>query len=241
MPMRSANPTPYFIYDALRRLKEHASKMDSEELAAVKARIALNAADPTAVALFADLDGDDWAHIYPPEPEPEQPETIEAIDRFLTEYGNIQPGEEELLEKLIFNPIPDYASQLEAEEKAASGGQPAAEDLSAIAEALQPEPASADAAFVIEDTFVEKKPKAEEKPEKAPEPQVTAKPRQPQGSLSESLAKIFIKQGRYERAYEIIYDLNLKNPEKSVYFADQLRFLQKLIELQRKRAATRTQ
>jgi hypothetical protein len=57
----------------------------------------------------------------------------------------------------------------------------------------------------------------------------------PESSLSESLAKIYIKQGRYERAFEIISDLNLNYPEKSVYFADQLRFLQKLIALQRSR------
>lgn len=54
--------------------------------------------------------------------------------------------------------------------------------------------------------------------------------------LSESLAKIFIKQGRYERAYEIISGLNLKFPKKSAYFADQLRFLKKLIINQRRLA-----
>jgi len=48
-------------------------------------------------------------------------------------------------------------------------------------------------------------------------------------TLSESLAKIYIKQRRYAKAYEIISDLSLKFPEKSVYFADQLRFLQKLM------------
>ncbi|MDE6469309.1 MAG: hypothetical protein K2L28_10500, partial [Muribaculaceae bacterium] len=52
--------------------------------------------------------------------------------------------------------------------------------------------------------------------------------------LSESLAKIFIKRGRYEKAYEIISGLNLKFPKKSAYFADQLRFLHKLIINQRR-------
>ena len=46
---------------------------------------------------------------------------------------------------------------------------------------------------------------------------------------TEALAKIYIKQGRYEKAREIIGMLNLKNPKKSTYFADQLRFLDKLI------------
>ena len=38
-----------------------------------------------------------------------------------------------------------------------------------------------------------------------------------------------IKKGDYEAAIEIIKELNLNNPEKSIYFADQIRFLKKLI------------
>ena len=47
--------------------------------------------------------------------------------------------------------------------------------------------------------------------------------------LTETLAKIYIKQHRYVKALEIIRRLNLKNPKKSAYFADQMRFLEKLI------------
>ncbi len=47
--------------------------------------------------------------------------------------------------------------------------------------------------------------------------------------LTESLAHIYIKQRKYERALEIIKEISLKNPEKNVYFADQIRFLEKLI------------
>lgn len=47
--------------------------------------------------------------------------------------------------------------------------------------------------------------------------------------LTETLAKIYIKQGRYEKAVEIIRKLSLKNPKKNRYFADQIRFLEKLI------------
>ena len=45
----------------------------------------------------------------------------------------------------------------------------------------------------------------------------------------ESLARIYIKQGRYSKALEIIKRLNLNYPKKNAYFADQIRFLEKLI------------
>ena len=47
--------------------------------------------------------------------------------------------------------------------------------------------------------------------------------------FTETLAKIYVKQQRYSRALEIIQRLNLKYPKKNAYFADQIRFLEKLI------------
>ena len=47
--------------------------------------------------------------------------------------------------------------------------------------------------------------------------------------FTETLAKIYIKQGRYTKAIEIIRRLSLKYPKKNRYFADQIRFLEKLI------------
>lgn len=51
-------------------------------------------------------------------------------------------------------------------------------------------------------------------------------------SLSVSLAAMMIKNGNYPKALEIINELNLANPEKSIIFADQIRFLRKLIKIQ---------
>ena len=47
--------------------------------------------------------------------------------------------------------------------------------------------------------------------------------------FTETLARIYIKQGRYSKALEIIQRLSLIYPKKNAYFADQIRFLQKLI------------
>jgi len=48
-------------------------------------------------------------------------------------------------------------------------------------------------------------------------------------TFTETLAKIYLKQKRYDRALEIFKSLSLKYPEKNVYFADQIRYLDKLI------------
>ena len=50
-----------------------------------------------------------------------------------------------------------------------------------------------------------------------------------EGYFTETLARIYIKQGRYSKALEIIKRLNLNYPKKNAYFADQIRFLEKLI------------
>ena len=50
-----------------------------------------------------------------------------------------------------------------------------------------------------------------------------------EGYFTETLARIYIKQGRYSKALEIIRRLSLNYPKKNAYFADQIRFLEKLI------------
>ncbi len=49
------------------------------------------------------------------------------------------------------------------------------------------------------------------------------------GVFTETLARIYIKQRRYDKALEIIRQLSLNYPKKNVYFADQIRFLEKLV------------
>lgn len=49
------------------------------------------------------------------------------------------------------------------------------------------------------------------------------------GVFTETLARIYIKQGKYERAHGIIDRLYKQHPAKSAYYVDQLRFLEKLM------------
>ena len=47
--------------------------------------------------------------------------------------------------------------------------------------------------------------------------------------FTETLARIYIKQGHYEKALGIISRLSERYPKKNAYFTDQMRFLEKFI------------
>ena len=52
--------------------------------------------------------------------------------------------------------------------------------------------------------------------------------------FTETLARIYLKQRRYAKALEIIKSLYLNFPNKSIYFADQIRYLEKLVLINQK-------
>ncbi len=60
------------------------------------------------------------------------------------------------------------------------------------------------------------------------EPPVVEEPAEEE-YFTETLARIYIKQGRFQKALDIIQRLSSNYPEKNAYFADQIRFLEKLI------------
>ena len=69
----------------------------------------------------------------------------------------------------------------------------------------------------------------QEKPEYAAPTSAEEQKNGEEGYFTATLARIYVKQGRYSKALEIIKRLNLNYPKKSAYFADQIRFLEKLI------------
>ncbi|MBD5163344.1 MAG: hypothetical protein HDT09_01410 [Bacteroidales bacterium] len=167
------------------------------------------------------------ADFYPPAPEAEEVPTEEVIDRFLNTYGNVTPREEAMLEKMIFNPTPDYGEMLAREEQ---------ENLPQPGDDVDPDsPEARLNAFILAQHPAAHPIAPEPEPPKSdPHTNPIPKPQPAEdASLSESLALLFIKRGRYERAFEIISGLSLKFPKKSAYFADQLRFLQILIKNER--------
>ncbi len=201
-------------------LKYNDARLSEEERARLRARVALLAGDRTSVITMIDPSGRDFSNFYPEEDTAVTPSTENAIDTFLNTYGHQSPEEDALLERMIFNPVPDYAETLARTEEVAPSDAPAGSQDSLIDAFLAANPVAATS---------EREPHAAATPPVAP----STIPVNDDSLLSESLAKIFIKQRRYERAYEIISNLSLNYPKKSRYFADQLRFLQKLIIIQR--------
>ena len=214
---------PYSVLPALIFLKHNGVK-DNED---VLAKLAIMFPDRQALALSLGEDAGSLTDFYPPEATQQTPDTITAIDRFLDNYGKTSPTEVEAISRAIFNPQPDYADVLAAQEKE-EGGMKLSEGDSQddlinkfIAEQMQLGEQAAQAPII---TPLGEKEKAEIAAE------VIENPTQNDDSmLSESLAKMYISRHKYSQALEIITRLSLKYPEKSIYFADQIRFLKKLV------------
>ena len=215
--------TPYSVFPALLYLKRNGVKGNEDVLA----RLSVSFPDRHALSLVLGEEGDTLAGFYPPEAAPDTPDTISTIDRFLEQYGNTSPSEVEAISRAIFNPTPDYADVLAAQEKEEGGMQPTEGDSQDelinqfIAEQMQ---LGEQASKVPITSPVGEEEKAEIAEEVIDNPTKTD-----ESMLSESLAKMYIARHKYSQALEIIKGLSLKYPEKSIYFADQIRFLAKLV------------
>ncbi|MDE5568633.1 MAG: hypothetical protein K2J12_09360 [Muribaculaceae bacterium] len=215
---------PCFPLAAVTLLEHHVNELSDSETAALRLHLAVITKDKKALFDILGERAESFAAIYPPAPPKSASTTENVIDTFFANYGSADPAETELIERMIFNPIPsDYSEQMLAGDDSSSRLTPEEDSLESRIDAFvrdhSPEPEKPSAAVITE------KPRHNE-PQRNP---ASAPSKADDSLLSESLAKIFIKQGRYERAYEIISNLSLNYPKKSIYFADQLRFLQKLI------------
>ncbi len=217
---------PFFTLPATLQLERDKS-LTPERRNELMSRIALNASDREVLFKLTEPDATTLANFYPEEPKQKRVSTDAAIDTFIETYGSPDPHEEEILTRLIFNPTPDYAQLLAEEEEKNTPSQSEAEGESQDALInsfiLKSREHHGHFPSATEET------KEETKPVPADNVTINAPETTDDSLLSESLAKIYIKQHRYEKAYEIIRSLSLNFPEKSIYFADQLRFLQKLI------------
>lgn len=146
--------------------------------------------------------------------------TEALIDKFLR--SDVAAEEQQSRRKpVVLDASKDYVAYLMQMEDA----EPEEEQLAAP-------PRSRRSSELIEG-FIEHKPERivlQEEPEFVPEvPAEGQEEENDEDYFTETLAKIYIKQGRYEKAMEIITKLNLNYPKKNRYFADQMRFLQKLV------------
>ncbi|MEI3054536.1 MAG: tetratricopeptide repeat protein [Prevotella sp.] len=149
------------------------------------------------------------------ETEHEQPSrTIALIDDFIEEGGfKLHKDKEE----------EDQESEEKEEEKQESEEADASQDTS-----------------TVEDGDAASKDKASDKADASAKPAdaavaADAADADSGGIFTETLARIYIKQGKYERAYQIIDRLYKQHPQKSAFYIDQLRFLEKLMLNEKKR------
>lgn len=84
--------------------------------------------------------------------------------------------------------------------------------------------------FVTETSSKEKIP---ENKEKMPEPESLGEDSIDDSYFTETLARVYFKQKRYDKALEIIKALSLKYPEKNIYFADQIRYIEQFINIKK--------
>lgn len=229
---------PFFSLPEADMLRQQVQNMSDSEREKIIERVVLSLSDTQAAQHLIDQENSRFDNFYPEKKEDKTPDTDTAISRFLDNYGKEDKEEISVLEKLIFNPVADYSQQLARQEKDnlpvdAQTGDERTDRINRFILSYH-EGAGDEESSRLDDEIPGADPTGKTSipanPISASPHKTVSPPTPPENStLSESLAKIYIKTGRYERAYEILNRLSLAVPEKNAYFADQMRFLRKLI------------
>ena len=210
---------PYFTIPQLLYLKNTPEAMPDEQ----RIQLALLHASPDEhLETVLGIEGESFADLYPEAPYTDT--TMQAIDLFLGTYqkGGKQNSDESL-DRLISGNIlaqSDYMSNLLREENNETGitAEQKTESQSKP-KSIRENKTESDTSTANRKSNTSTRENGETNPETGSDDTF----------FTESLAKIYIKQRRYEKALQIIKKLSLKYPEKNIYFADQIRFLEKLI------------
>ncbi|HBG58555.1 tetratricopeptide repeat protein [Proteiniphilum sp. UBA1028] len=170
--------------------------------------------------LFYLIYKDDYRRLFAqPEEAPHKAKdrTDELLNSFLSSLGEDDTHKTMIAETAMSIVSTDYLSYLESIEEDTGGEQEETQSLQhqEIIDAFI-EKAATDTLFTPHDRQEE-------------EAQKPAKEDDSSEFLTETLAKIYIKQKKYTQALTIIKRLSLNFPKKSSYFADQIRFLEYLI------------
>lgn len=219
--MASMEKYPYFIIPAVRAL----ATATGEERRTLLRRIAAAVCTESDLRAIAGMDPEEFAAFYP-DARHSDAGTEATIDSFLEKFSTPDRSAIPEVENIVTAaPVSDYAAAMLDDDDEADEDLPHDTTSSAIDSFLSAVPP--------------KKPRRRETPKtraiEEPEADQAAAPKQEENdTLSESLARMMVKNGNYRKALEIISDLSLKNPKKSIYFADQMRFLKKLIQNQEK-------
>ncbi len=150
----------------------------------------------------------------PPRPRKQEPEagksqdSFSIIDDFLQDHPDDAHEVEEMLDRIQ---TPPTAAETVPEEPIESTG-----DLIE--------------AFLAKGESAEKIPTEEEKPTPPPSDGDTT-PGQAEELFTETLARIYIRQGKFGEALRIFKTLNLNYSEKNSYFAEQVAYLEKIIKV----------
>ena len=209
---------PYFTLPLLLHVKHSGDRQELQRLATLSP-------DRRDLAITVGSAPEVFANFYPDDEPHEVPSVDSIIDKFLDTYAQGTDQKEiDALNKAIFHPTPDYADILSAQDNGDALGDKEDELISSfIANSRRQE-----REVMAQMPAVEHHLQAQDVAKVAHD-NVDNSTQNDDSMLSESLAKVYIARGKYSKALEIIESINLNFPEKSIYFADQIRFLRKLV------------